>query len=201
MTQEPIQPDGKLTPLLVDAVRETVSSLQGDITAGALKVLAQVEAIAADIAQMRDDLVALRPKEIKDVHLTTASCELDAVVTATEKATGDILDAVEIVEQISVSLEGDQQAALMDAVMRIYEACNFQDITGQRIQKVVKAMKLVESRVDRLMGVIGAETESYQAEAEATKAPDEDAFLMNGPQMPDQAMNQDEIDALLADFD
>ncbi len=201
MTQEPIQPDGKLTPLLVDAVKETVSSLQGDITAGALKVLAQVEAIASDIAQMRDDLVALRPKEIKDVHLTTASCELDAVVSATEKATGDILDAVETVEQISVSLEGEDQAALMDAVMRIYEACNFQDITGQRIQKVVKAMKLVESRVDRLMGVIGAEAESYQAEAEASKTSDEDAFLMNGPQMPDQAMNQDEIDALLADFD
>ena len=41
-------------------------------------------------------------------------------------------------------------------VTRIYEACSFQDITGQRIGKVVTALKAIEGRVQQVGGGVVA---------------------------------------------
>lgn len=198
-----VSPDKALSEALIAAVRQTVASLEGDINTDSLRILDQVEAIAADIQELRTDLAALGAEEIKEVHLTTASGELDAVVNATEKATGDILDAVEVVETVALDLCADQQDKLMTAVASIYEACNFQDITGQRINKVVRAMKQVEGRVDKLLGVMNPDLRVAPAPVpERPQVVDgiERDTLMNGPQMPEDAMTQDQIDALLADF-
>lgn len=40
-----------------------------------------------------------------------------------------------------------------EMIVRIFEACNFQDLTGQRITKVVRALSFIEERVDAMMGV------------------------------------------------
>ena len=89
-----------------------------------------------------------------------------------------------------------------NAVTQVYESCNFQDITGQRITKVVKALKHIEDRVDALVAAFGDEIHKYREQhptAEPQKSADEK--LLNGPQMPDEASKQAEIDALLASFD
>ena len=83
---------------------------------------------------------------------------------------------------------------------RIYEACNFQDITGQRINKVVKTLKYIEEKIDALLTAFG------EGLADAPPPPppepgDENARLMHGPQLPAVANKQDEIDAILASLE
>ena len=50
-------------------------------------------------------------------------------------------------------------AKLQDAVTRIYEACSFQDITGQRITKVVTTLKVIEEKVAHIISTFGPNTE------------------------------------------
>ena len=100
----------------------------------------------------------------------------------------------------------DAEAAVTEEVMKVYEACSFQDITGQRITKVVSTLKTIEDKVDRLVEVLGNKlpvdthhSEEGDAEEEDTRVGDE--RLLNGPQMAEDAISQDEIDKLLASFD
>ncbi len=50
---------------------------------------------------------------------------------------------------------GDKPPGLQDATTRIYEACSFQDITGQRITKVVATLKTIERKVAHIIGTFG----------------------------------------------
>jgi chemotaxis protein CheZ len=96
---------------------------------------------------------------------------------------------------------------LQGAVTRIYEACSFQDITGQRIGKVVTALKAIETRVSAVVsaasGMPGPESAPLVASG---AAPGDDKRtegqkLANGPQLPGSGVSQSEIDRLLASFD
>ncbi len=86
---------------------------------------------------------------------------------------------------------------LQDAVTRIYEACSFQDITGQRITKVVSALQAIERKVAHMISVFSPDNAVGRRPRE-TSAPES---LTNGPQLPDAAMGQSAIDALMASFD
>jgi chemotaxis protein CheZ len=81
----------------------------------------------------------------------------------------------------------------MDAVTNIYEASAFQDITGQRITKIVRALQSLEEKLTSLASAFGP-----LDEAVAPKAPAGDAALLNGPQRETTAASQTDIDALFA---
>jgi chemotaxis protein CheZ len=107
---------------------------------------------------------------------------------------------MEEIERLAGSLPPDIAAPLGDVVIKVYEACGFQDITGQRISKVVKALYHIEGKIDALLAVFGADLSEAVVE-EATEA-DAAASLLNGPALPTTATNsQADIDALLASFD
>ncbi len=185
-------------------LEEVLGTLEGDITALDLKLYRELEGLARYIQTAKEEIAALQPQEISQTHLVTATDELDAVVGATEEATGEILDAVERIQTLSEGISDDDlQGKLVDQTIRVFEACNFQDITGQRISKVVKALKHIEHKVNSLVAVLGEEVARTKAQdAEAQRGPlpsDED--LLNGPQLPSDAISQDEIDRLLAEFD
>lgn len=185
-------------------VREVVASMGGDMSGDDLKLYAELEDLARYIADAKAELAALRPGEIRDEHIPTATDELDAVVGATEQATFAIFDACDIVSGVSGAVDPDNAAKLTDAVTRIYEACNFQDITGQRITKVVRTLKHIEAKVDALLAVFGEEARHAAAVAAPVPEPapaDADAGLLHGPALPGNANDQDEIDRLLASFD
>jgi chemotaxis protein CheZ len=81
----------------------------------------------------------------------------------------------------------------------IFTACSFQDITGQRITKVVRSLKFVEERVNALIGMWGRdELAATQAEAAPVDA---DKALLNGPQLAGQGVSQDDVDRLLKGTD
>jgi len=189
-----------------DAVESVMATVEGDLSAVNLKLYAEIEALSRFIAAAKAEIASVRPDEINSEHLPTATDELEAIVGATESATNTILEAMETLEPIGDALGGETGQKIADSVTQVYEACNFQDITGQRITKVVGALKQVEDKVDTLLAAFGEDAAAARrartdAPAKQTNAND-DAALMNGPSAPgDAQVSQDDIDALLASFD
>lgn len=162
-----------------------------------LDMLSDLRELVQYIHHAKQEIASLRPDEIKSRHLLVASDELDAIVSATEEATNEIMEAAEAIESVSGELTGPAHDVLADAVTRIYQACSFQDITGQRISKVVGALKQIEDKVERMLGLLGGATVAPAVEQAILASPqDADARLLNGPQLPGHATSQDEIDAL-----
>ena len=187
-----------------EVVESLMSTLKGDLSATDLELYGELEALASYIESAKSEIAALRPDEVRDEYIPTAADELDAIVEATAEATNAIMDATELVEGVMEHLDPEDSEVLMDATTRIYEACGFQDITGQRITKVVSALKHIEEKIDALVEAFGQEIERTKPQEpddkqEAKPVADED--LLNGPQLKDEAKSQEEIDALLASFD
>lgn len=190
---------------VIDRVRQTEPM-------GKESVVSELTDILRVIEDFRKD-VALSPMEINDKHIPSATDELDAVVKATASATGDIMDSCEAIEAVAAEIDPAQAEKLTAEVVKVYEACSFQDITGQRITKVVVTLRTIEMKISSLLGALGIEAEVSDGEdagsadasdasdaSEATSVDDPES-LLNGPQMPDEAISQDEIDKLLAEFD
>ena len=177
---------------------------------GKLDVHAELERLAAYIDAAKREIADIRP-DVKEDLLPTATDQLDAVVEAAADATNAIMDSCEVVESVMGDVSAEVSNTLMGATTKIYEACSFQDITGQRIGKVVTALKTIEKRIDTLVETLEAD------EADSRKKPvkkpvaksaqtDEkkeitDEDLLEGPQLGDKAKSQAEIDDLLASFD
>lgn len=193
--EEPKLPD----PTMIAAVIESVlSSLSGDMSVVNLKLYQELEELGAFIQAAKREIAAIQPHDIREQHIPMATDELDAVVEATAEATGAILGAAEQIERRAGDMPAETAAAVQADVTRIYEACNFQDITGQRITKVVNALKHIETRIDALLAAFGND---LTAVAHPVAPVEEEEKLVNGPQLPANANNQDEIDAILASFD
>jgi chemotaxis protein CheZ len=190
-------------PALIESmIKSIVASLAGDVSLADLQLYREVEMLADYIKTVRRDIAGLRPDDISVRHIPMATDELDAVVTATADATGTILGAMEAVERLAGGLPAEVAAPLGDIVVKVYEACSFQDITGQRITKVVRALRHIESKIDALLAVFGADLAIAPAShSSAETASDMEANLLNGPQLPQAANSQADIDALLASFD
>jgi len=85
-------------------------------------------------------------------------------------------------------------------VVKIFEACNFQDLTGQRITKVVSTLKFIETHIVRMMEIWGGLDAFKDIEAEGIVGREGDAKLINGPKLEGEAghASQDDIDSLFA---
>ena len=172
-------------------------------------IFSELSNLAAYIQDAKKEIAALRPQEVKEDFLPRASDELDAIIGATADATNAIMDATEIIEDVMGGLKGKSADQLMAATTAIYEACTFQDITGQRITRVVQTLQEIESKVDGLLSAFdtgdGKTVKSKAKSKVLKKKPGKkeitDADLLNGPQDADKATSQAEIDALLASFD
>ena len=164
----------------------------------------ELEKLAKYIQDAKKKIASLRPNEVKEQFLPTASDELDAIIEATADATNAIMDATENIENVMEELDSAKSGRLMLATTAIYEACTFQDITGQRITRVVKTLQEIELKVDGLLKAFGCGPGNPKARTPKKKPvkkeiTDED--LLNGPQDVGLAKSQAEIDALLAGFD
>jgi chemotaxis protein CheZ len=153
----------------------------------------ELTTLARFIEAAKRDIAALHPDEIRQKHLPTATDELDAIVAATAEATGAILDAAEKLTTIGGAAGSDIGNQVTEQVTRIFEACTFQDITGQRITKVVKTLKQIEAKVADLVQAFGAAPQPQHQPAEPEVSGE--AALLNGPQLPAAAASQSEIDA------
>lgn len=194
---------GGVSPQMVEAaVREVLGTMNGDLTVKEAALLAEMEALGRTVRRAKAEIAALSPQDLGASHIPAASDELDAVVSHTATATNEILDVCEGLERLQAGLKGEAAEALGTAVTRIYEACSFQDVTGQRIAKVVTALKTIEARITAVQ--TGFSPAAPVAAAEPPPQPPgrtEGERLANGPQLPGAGVSQDEIDRLLASFD
>jgi chemotaxis protein CheZ len=192
------QHPGSQPEMVAEVVRVVLSTLSGDLSAQETSLLAEVEALGHTIARAKVEIAALRVDDITDNHIPFATDELDAIVEHTATATNAILSSCETLDEVGGALTGEPATRLQDATTRIYEACKFQDITGQRINKVVGTLKTIEAKVVQIVATFGngdRETlDEFAGEATA-------AELLNGPQHPAVAMDQSDIDKLLASFE
>jgi chemotaxis protein CheZ len=182
--------------MVADVVRAVLTTMAGDLTAKETSLLTEVESLGRTIAAAKAEIAALRVDDINISDIPFATDELDAIVAHTASATHAILETCETLDAVAEHLEGEPATQLQDATTRIYEACGFQDITGQRITKVVNTLKIIEAKVGQLVTMFGEArgeiaAPSVRAEAE----------LLNGPQLPTVAMDQSDIDKLLASFE
>lgn len=139
-----------------------------------------------------------------DDKVNRASSELDAIVADTELATNKILASNENIESAINKLntthhdDPDVQAMSEDValnVIEILEACNFQDITGQRITKVVNTLRYIEDRILAMISIWGVEAFS-DLPVEVDDEREGDDALMNGPAIANEGISQEDIDAL-----
>jgi chemotaxis protein CheZ len=187
---------GAQPELVADVVRAVLGMSDDDPDPTETSLIAEVEELGRTIASAKAEIAALRVDDITDNHIPSATDELDAIVAHTAAATDQILETCETLDRVAGELTGEAAAQLQDATTRIYEACGFQDITGQRITKVVATLKTIEAKVAHMVAAFG--TSSRPPRADAMPDP---ALLLHGPQLPAAAMDQSDIDKLLASFD
>jgi len=160
-------------------------------------VYRDLSAIAEAISRAREEIRALQPRSLCEERLPSAGAELRAIIKDTEAATHRIMTAAEALLAAEPDDSPEFRAFRDEQVTLIFEACGFQDITGQRVSKVVGVLELVESRVGRLAGALGV------SEAERSGPDDADSArrskLLNGPAIDGRETSQDEIDALFGD--
>lgn len=183
--------------MVSDVVLAVLGSMSGDIDMRETALLHEISALGEAVAVARQEIAALRVDDITASYIPCATDELDAIVAHTAAATEAILEACETLDALGATMNGEAARRLQEATVKIYESCSFQDITGQRITKVVSTLKTIEITIARIVAKFGKAPIEHQEAATVV----ENASLLNGPQLPASAMDQSDIDKLLASFD
>lgn len=170
------------------------------------KLKAELDVISDAITETKRELATIHVSGFNGQEMSRVANELDAVVDDTERATQAILGAVEDIDTradrlaASVTAEGDQATAreIQDCVIRIFESCNFQDLTGQRISKVVSALKFIEDHIHRMEDIWGGIEGFGEFVPSVVTEQDEEDKLLNGPKLQGDEghVSQNDIDAL-----
>jgi chemotaxis protein CheZ len=175
----------------------TAQSLQSVFETMDSAVHRELREIADYIKAMKAEIAGLHFNELKHTRLPAAGQELDAIVKATEAASNTIMECAEAV------LAGDAgdpafKAMVDEKMLIVFEACSFQDITGQRVAKVIETLKHIEARVARFNDALRVrDAGGFVSEAERASAERKERLLLNGPQL-DGTDRQSEVDRLLA---
>jgi chemotaxis protein CheZ len=166
----------------------------------------ELDLIHAAINRTKQEIATLHVTGFNGPEMARVTNELDAVVAGTERATQNILKAAEDIDQSANSLsaaaktdyEKGMASDIQDHVIKIFESCNFQDLTGQRITKVVSTLKFIETHIIRMMEIWGGIDAFKDYAPTARSERDGDAKLLNGPKLDDDPghASQDDIDAL-----
>ncbi len=174
----------------------------------AVKLKAELDAMHEAIVRTKQEIATLhRTTDGQGQDMGRVTNELDAVIAGTEGATENILSAAEFIDETANTLsarltgqDSDLARDIQERVVLIFESCNFQDLTGQRITKVVGTLRFVEERVTRMMAIWGGIESFKSIEVEELPKREGDEALLNGPALEtDEGLaSQDDIDALFA---
>lgn len=191
-------------PAAIDLQKTLLNELKAE--------MAQVAPLKKELDEIYDS-ISMTKREIASLHVSgfegddmnRVTDELDAVVIGTETATEKILTAAEAIDDragtLAALLNRDDQGLAVDIqeqVVQIFESCNFQDLTGQRITKVVNTLRFIEDRIMRMMDIWGGIEGFKDVEIVDELRREGDDALLNGPALDGQAdvASQDDIDAL-----
>lgn len=184
--------NGKLS---LEDVGALFMSMAGSASEADQHMHAEIGKMAKYIAETKKEIFSMSTNDQDEQVIEDASQHLEEVVKATEKATNTIMDAADVIQGSTGGIGGDKEKKIMEATNRIYDACNFQDITGQRITRVIKLLANIDDRIEKLnkmFGDVGGVIEKSGPRAMTDKD------LLNGPQLAGKASSQEDIDALFA---
>ena len=195
-----VKPSEQVTQQMIDAYKAQITE--------AAKLKGELDLIQHAIVRTKQEIATVHVTGFEGPEMVRVTNELDAIVGGTETATETILSNAEEIDQFASTLiarlKDEQSGALVEdiqeRVIKIFEACNFQDLTGQRITKVVATLKFIETHIMRMMEIWGGLDAFKDIEAEAIAQRKGDTGLLNGPKLKDEVghASQDEIDALFA---
>lgn len=183
---------GELEPMFAELrgfVDRRIAELSVEVN-GAVQMVDYSEAnIAGQISRMQEELQ--RMIAVPSSATRNSGLELEAVVQVTETAANQIMEAAESIGTwIQEGSDPTKLEAVSERVNAIFEACSFQDLTGQRIRRAIQHLQQVESMLTGL-GTPGAALPP--ADAPEDEAKDLCQMQIAGPDLA-----QDEIDKLLA---
>jgi chemotaxis protein CheZ len=187
---------------VIEIINSVLNKMDAD-KAASRDVYVHLAELVQIIDSLKKDISSAKPGHVTNSHIPDATDELGAVVTATAEATNKIMSVCEEIEVIAEGVEGPAAADIRGRITQIYEACGFQDITGQRIRNVVATLQLIEDKIGLIMNSL-VETLGISVSEERLEksvSVDDAKSLLNGPQLPEKAITQDDIDKLLAEFD
>lgn len=190
--------DDKVSLTDVMHLAEVMSGSMHDFLASVQPaVTEELKLIGKEIARMKQEISQLRANDMTGSKIPDAGRELDAIVEATEDATNTIMEAAEEIMGADPSDTDAYQELVSNKMISIFEACTFQDITGQRISKVVTTLNYIDERVSSFIEHLRL-PEDLDAELEES---DEDRrkreLILHGPQHSGEGVSQDDIDSLL----
>jgi chemotaxis protein CheZ len=158
--------------------------------------------------KLRRELASLHGGE--EHNFVSMSETLDDIVKNTENASNTILESMESIDGDLGTLRASGDPSVIevagrinDRVNEVFEACSFQDLTGQRINRLVKGLTFIEERVNAMIRVWGRDEiskvidEVKQEQTEKT----EDQLLLHGPQSESKAIDQADVDKLFSQDD
>ena len=177
-----------------------------DEIAQAHKFKAELDIIQGAIEQTKREIATLHVSGFEGPEMARVSDELDAIVSGTEQATDRILEVAEFVEDAATKLSdliGDHPHRalaqdIQERITTVFEACNFQDLTGQRIAKVVGTLKFIETHIMRMMEIWGGLESFAEIEPEVFPEVRSEHRLTAGPKLEGETghASQDDIDAM-----
>ena len=157
----------------------------------------------------REKVAKLKSADPDADKLLLARQELETVIKSTDAAANEIMNlsdgilaSAEKIRQDQSSGEvpnmDDHLASLEDFATNLLMACGFQDLTGQRINKVANTLQGIEDQIDDLFQAMDISEGTGRGGLDTTTADDErpDTDLLHGPQDEGKGISQDEIDAL-----
>ena len=163
----------------------------------------EIEKIAQFISEAKTEIAAITLTEEKtgnEKNISHAELQLNEVVRHTEEATNAIMDKADAIMLLAGGLsDADAGAKLADYAVGILEACSFQDITGQRIKKVLNTLEQIELRISHVVKLFGGvlpENLLVEDVDNGKRRADED--LMAGPQLGKDKPSQDDVDKLFS---
>jgi chemotaxis protein CheZ len=160
-------------------IMQELSALRAMLAAAPAAAIAQgsasrqdeIQRLVSELRLIQSTIRADRQTQSAGGRPAPAACvvgELEAVIGDSELATQKILAAAEDIDQaannLSAALKSDFENGLAqdirDRVIQIFEACNFQDVTSQRVAKVMATFAGLERQIaralDELAGVNAA---------------------------------------------
>ena len=169
------------------------------------KLKAELHRIYSAIAKTKQEIATIHKSGLKGKPMSRAADELEAIVSSTESATESILQAAEDIDQNANSLSAslkhqrhtDMVSDMQDQIVTIFEACNFQDLTGQRVTKVINTFRFIEERIGQMIEIWGGLESFKDVETEEEEVCENQA-LLNGPALEGEVdvASQNDIDAL-----
>lgn len=168
-----------------------------------VKLRGEVEGLVRYVERLRQEIANVaQGRDTEKTNFQTMSTQLDAIVVSTEQASNTIMEASEKILEASGRLGQDlseeerleAQNQIHARTTEVLEACSFQDLTGQRVTKILNSLRFVEERVERMIDVCGSDAMMELIGALPEPEQDHDDVEMHGPT--DEGISQDEIDAL-----